>query len=191
MISLSMSCKVTEDSENLMRVREGMTECTIRRDAYSSSGTSYDNPGLRDKASATLREIKELSNLLRMNMDISLSVGGRSTTDLPSAEGTSTASKESPTSSERIGISTISQYLTAMETSCTSHICRGNQNVLNPFTVFFLSGCESRFSLLCRGWKPAGNLFVGEGKRPFDQYPPLPKTDIEEILCLFNKINFL
>lgn len=98
-------------------------------EVYSSSGFEYDKPGSSANLSATLRESNELSSLLRENMPLSRSVGSLSMTDLPSADGASTASKENPPSSVLMGISQISKYLTAIEDSYTSNISRENQNV--------------------------------------------------------------
>jgi hypothetical protein len=98
-------------------------------EVYSSSGFEYDKPGSSANLSATLRESNELSSLLRENMPLSRSVGSLSMTDLPSADGASTASKENPPSSVLMGISQISKYLTAIEDSYTDNIPSGDGKV--------------------------------------------------------------
>ncbi|AEC02383.1 hypothetical protein [Parasphaerochaeta coccoides] len=106
--------------ERIDRLYESLKAWSV--EVYSSKGFEYDKPGLSAKASATLRESMELSNALRTNIPPSLSVGGLSTTDLPSGEGTSTASKANPRSSVLMGISQISRYMTAIESSSSLSI---------------------------------------------------------------------
>ncbi len=107
-------------------------------EVYSSKGFVYDRPGLSAKASATLRESNELSSMLRPYMPRSLSVGFLSTTDFPSSEGTSTASRNTPPSSVLMGISQISKYLTAIENSYTHNIA-SDDGTVNSTPLFQLS----------------------------------------------------
>ncbi|AEC02380.1 hypothetical protein [Parasphaerochaeta coccoides] len=102
-------------TERIDRLYESLKAWSV--EVYSSKGFEYDKPGLSAKASATLRESRELSSLLRSHIPPSRSVGFLSMTDLPSGEGTSTASKKNPPSSVLMGISQISKYLTAIESS--------------------------------------------------------------------------
>ncbi|AEC02644.1 hypothetical protein Spico_1440 [Parasphaerochaeta coccoides DSM 17374] len=115
----------SEIIESIRKLYDDLKEWS--REVYSpqsilSPTASYDKPGLSAKASASLRESRELSSMLRPYIPRSLSVGALSMTDVPSSEGASTALRNTPLSSVLMGISQISKYLTAIESSSSLSI---------------------------------------------------------------------